>query len=384
VTEVAAATYSGRVLRMLANGLALALAALAGGAGAGSPPVHVVPLDPRAAASVPVSGANRLEQQAIRAALARLGRDGPVAKVALDDAGPRDRTHRGRRRELVVTLRARRGRLPARVRSFEAEWLGNLFVLDVVTALHRRGERLDWAVLRGPEGGGTLTRTISPAKRGTTALRALGTRIAERGAAAGLDVQEVTAFRIATGALRVVIRLSTEEILGGSNTTWLSDLVPDRAKARPPYSAELVVLGPGDAPLAYGWNAYTFAGGWAYGASSFGTGPVRSPPLPAGPTRLEIAIDRPLAEPHRVSLVLDCEGASTGVTDPQTACAELNVNWLAFLPPVAGDTTCAGGLTDQMSLSGTIGGVPVEREYSNCYSSTTGRWEHLLGVPNRR
>ena len=75
--------------------------------------------------------------------------------------------------------------------------------------------------------------------------------------------------------------------------------------------------------------------------------------------------------PSALRFHLDCEGRPRGVADAEVACRRLEREWLAFLPPVATDTVCAGGLTDQMTIRGTIGGVKVSRDYSNCYAEMT-------------
>jgi hypothetical protein len=35
-------------------------------------------------------------------------------------------------------------------------------------------------------------------------------------------------------------------------------------------------------------------------------------------------------------------------------------------------------------VSGSVAGIPVERQYDGCYGGVVMRWEKLLGVPSRR
>ncbi|MGH2994742.1 MAG: hypothetical protein ACRDON_03430 [Gaiellaceae bacterium] len=335
----------------------------------------VVASDAVRAARVPITGATPVEEEAARKALTRLGEASPVVRVGFDDRA------QGKGRRLVVQVRSPKTPGNRQVRNFEADWLGQLVVLDVVTTLRKRNVRIDWAELRGAESVGTTTTPASGARRTPAELRRLAERIVERGVNAGLDVREVTAYPIATGAVRVVVRLTQRQILENTNTRWSRTLLPDRFQVKRPYSAMLVVLAPDGTPVHYGGNYSPSAGGTAYGVSSaLPPGTRSSPALPEGPTRLEITIERAIGQPSRLTFLLDCESESIGVLDPDTACERLEREWVAFLPPVAGDTTCIGGFTDQMSLKGTIGGVPVSRDYSNCYMSTTNRWEELLGV----
>jgi hypothetical protein len=334
--------------------------------------VRVVRPDARAA-NVPISGASPTERRLVRRALARLGAASPVVGVRFDWKGPRHE------RRLVVDVRPRPGSQPWIVRRSEAEWLGQLVSEDIVGPPGPRGIAVDWLRV-GSEG--SAAESSGRRRRRRSELRALAERIGRRGRKAHLAVESVTAYGVAGAAVRTVVRLTTRQTIENTDASWLTSLVPDRATPGRGYYDFLLVLGPNREPVAFG-GSWRLAGSWAYGVSSY-VKSERSPALPHGRTRLDIHIDRALSKPRTYTFRLDCSGGSEGTSNPREVCAAIREHWVSLLPPIAADTTCIGGMFDDMSLKGTLGGTPIERDYSNCYAETTGRWEKLLGVPSGR
>ncbi len=224
--------------------VALATALSACGSQTGEPkqaadsthPVEVVLVAPdeTAADEVAVEGASPAEAAAVRDALRRLGAKNPIASVVFADRAE------GR----SMTVDAAGGR-PG-VDDLEGEWLAELFTDDVAAAVLDGEPQIVWTELRArgavrrrgafdPEGG--VHRT--PAE-----LRTLGQAVVARAEAEGLQLGTVTAVPIGVGALELVVQLDTEEFLAGSNTDWLTSLVPDRFDEQAPYSALVAILAP--------------------------------------------------------------------------------------------------------------------------------------------
>jgi hypothetical protein len=326
--------------------------------------IVLVGRDEPGAAKVPVEGATAAEESAARDALARVGAGSPVTGLTFAD------TVDGR----TLTVAAE-GAGTGGLAGLEAEWLAALLAQDVALQLEAAREPLDWLETPGDGASGPVERETATA-RDAAEVRALGEAVAERGEAAGMELAELSVRELWLGAVKVVVQLDAEELLAGENTAWLTTLVPDKWEDERPYSSLLAVLAPDGTLLDHGANFGRSSGAWSYGAP---TTPNGGMPLPPGPVRLEIRIEQDPPATH--TFVLDCQGASEGVDDPEAVCGALERDWIALLAPPVADVVCGGPMgVSTVSIEGTAGGVALTREYGTCTSQTVGRWEELMGV----
>jgi hypothetical protein len=366
--------------RIVVLALAVVVAGCDGGrAEVRAPPapefVEVVAPDRAVAVSIPVRGATSLEEEVARDALARLGRARPITRLAFEHRIARGLPELDPRRRVVsIWVRHPRGSRTYDVPAFTAGWLAGRFAEDVDEALDRRGVTIDFFESFDTKVGSAFD-PVSGRTPSADELRSLGGRIVARGESASLEVERVTGYPVASGAVRVAVRLTARQALAGTSNRWASTLLTPDERDR--YSLMLVVLGPDGTPLTWGANVGQGDGGWWYGASTLAED-VSSPPLPDGPTRLDFEID---VVSKRLAYRLDCDGGtSRRIRDPNALCAALERKWIALLPPVASDATCPGGSFRTMSVEGTLAGVRFSREYSRCYAETTERWQKLLGA----
>jgi hypothetical protein len=334
------------------------LAALALQGSAPHPSIQVVPPDPAAAQKVQIVGATDAEAAIAHAALARLGRHGPVTRIELG--------HQQRGKSIAVVYRSgRRDR-------FRSSWLAQLAADDIGASLSEQGEDVTWVELRGPDGGGTGFEALTTAQHSQKGLRKLAHRIAGRAHAQHQPVTSIVAYEVAHGAFQVVIRLSREQYLQGTNTRWL-DLVPDRFDADTGYSAYVLVLGPGGVHAAEGANFGPNGGAFAFGPTKSGD----AAPL-AGQFSLRVTVHRSFPQERRFSFTVDC------ATETST-CTGFRRDWTLLVAPTVEGSECSppAGL-DTITISGSVAGIPVQREYDGCYSGVVEAWDKLLGVPTRR
>jgi hypothetical protein len=343
---------------MFASIFVLAAMAVSGAAAQGAPSIQIVLPDPAAAQAVQITGATAAEAAATRAALARLSAGQPVRTVEFG--------HQGKGRSITATFTARRAK------GLKNFWLSKLALDDIGAALTEEGEKVTWVELRGPEGEGTGFEPLTTRALDAKDLRKLAHRIAMRARAQHQPVAAITAYQVAHGAARVVIQLSEEQYLLGTNTRWL-DVVPDRFDPNSGYSADVVVLGPGGVRAAEGANFGSTGGVFAYGP----TRPGGAEPI-AGPVSLRVTLHRTLPEKRDLRFTVDCATA-TGT------CTGFRQEWTLLVPPTVEGSVCSGPYgADTLDVSGTVAGIPVEREYDGCYGRVVLAWEKLLGVPTRR
>jgi hypothetical protein len=321
--------------------------------------VVVVTPDPEAAARVPIVGATPLEERATRQALAGLGPAPGIRRISFDDRGPEADPRR-----IVIEI-ASAGDAAVQ---FEREWLGYLVATDVQDALRRRGGWVDWIEVADT---GMLLDPALFKHRTADEVGALGTGIAAQLASQGYRAS-VTAYPIGPGAVKVVVPLSPEQIIRNESVDW-SSVLQGRSNRAAFYLAFNMTVGPDGIPLAYGANFGRSTGG---GTSEAAAGDrVSGPPLALdGATRLSVEIDRSFSSGQTLRYAIDCP------TD-QRVCEAIRSDWLTFVPPTSRGAECGGPQTDTMRLEGTLGGIPIEREYDGCYADTIQRWERLLGVP---
>ena len=335
------------------------LAALALPGGATHPSIEVVQPDPTAAQSVRITGATAVERQATREALARLGARQPVLQVVFG-------RHAGGR-SITADYKAPRGE------GFRSYWLAKLALDDIGSALSAKGENVTWVELRGPEGEWTRFQPLTTKPLAEKGLWQQAHRIAARAHAQHQPVTRIVAYQVANGAIRVVIQLSQERYLLGTNTRWL-DVVPDRFDPDNGYSADVLVLGPGGVHAAEGANFGSTGGAFAYGPTT----PGHTASLD-GVVSLRVTIHRNFPRQTRFTFALDCAQASA-------TCAAFRRDWTLLVPPVVAGTVCSYPFgADTITVSGSVAGVPMKREYDGCYGGVVQRWEELLGVaPSRR
>ncbi len=342
---------------MLGSVFLLAAMALPGTA-THPPSIAVVAPDPAAAQSLPIIGATPAELAATRAALARLGPDGPVRRVEFG--------HQARGRSISAAYSAG----PAGdLRNY---WLAQLVLDDLGSALSARGENITWVELSGPDGGGTAFQVATSKPRSLKALKKLARQIAVRARRERQPVTEIVAYPVAGGAVRVVIQLSQEEYLRGTNARWL-DVVSDRFDRDAGYSADVRVLGPGGVRAAEGASFGSTGGAFGYGPERPGT----AAPID-GPVSLHVTVHRTLPEKRDFTFAIDC-------AQETPTCVGFRRNWTLLVPPVVSGSACFGPFgRDSITVSGSVAGIPVERSYDACYGGVIARWEQLLGVPATR
>jgi hypothetical protein len=322
--------------------------------------MQVVEPSPEAAAKVEFVGATGEEETITRESLARLGVGEPVWRVVFS------RHHKGRSVTAFVRKPSRRGL------ALETIWLGQLFLRDVSADLREAGVPVVWNDVRGDDAGRQPVTLAPLRRRSDDELRKVGEQVARRARAQGHRVTNLVGYPLASGGLKVAIGLTREEYLRGDNSRWL-DIVPDRFGPSS-YWAYIVVEGPGGTAAAYGANFGTFAGAFGFGPPGEG---VTNPDPLDGDIALRIVVERTFPRRARFVYRLECGHSA--------ACEVVRHKWTLLLPPLAGGVTC-GGLfgVDELTIRGEVEGVPIRRHYSNCYDSTVGRWEELLGVPARR
>lgn len=323
------------------------------------PPVHVVLPSAAAAARVRIDGASPGEAAAARKALAQLGARSPVRRVVFGrQAGGRS---------VAVSVTTRPGDPTG---GFESEWLGQAFLSDVAARLEALGTHVTWFELAGDG------YAVDGARQGTRSRRQLFLLtqvIAARAREQGHDVVKVVAYPSGSGAVEVVLRLSRDEFLRGTNTRW-RDVLGRSFNAG--YSAYVLVLGPGDVPISYGANFGRNAGAGGFGPP--GRAGVRPVPPLSGPVSLRVAVERTFPKEASLTFSVDCSQSSA-------RCDAFRRRWVYLIPPTADDGACSppAGL-DQLTVTGSVDGIPVERHYDGCYGGTVLRWEQLLGVTKRR
>jgi hypothetical protein len=137
-----------------------------------------------------------------------------------------------------------------------------------------------------------------------------------------------------------------------------------------------VLQGPGGLDVGGGGDG----SGWWYGARATDPASAVAPAwLRRGPTRLTVTIKRPATplQPGSQVFDIDCSDAANSLTP---RCPQILRERAALFSPVQSDNSCHGGLTPESEVSGTVGGIPIHRSYSNCYGGVTGRWMALLHV----
>jgi hypothetical protein len=317
-------------------------------------PVTVVTPDRRAAARVEIVGATPNELVWARSALAGLGKDDPLRRIESSD--------HGRSRKVLVVA----------PEGSTSEWLGRLVASDIVGSALAHGETIDWVELAGVDG--TAIEPYRVHRRSPANLRMLDVEIAGRARQHHHHVTEIKAFQVADGGIEVVLRLSKRDLLLGTNTRWLTDLIPPGR-----FEHLLLVFGPGGVPVGGGGTFGHGGGGfWAYGSlahSSKGT------PQLEGPVHLRFHVDRQtFLKSQKFDVALDCTGASEG-----SRCASFRGDWVRLFAPVVEGVVCGGPAgADTLRITGTVDGISVRRTYDGCYENTVLSWERLLAIPTRR
>jgi hypothetical protein len=316
-------------------------------------PVTVVTPDRHAAARIQVVGATPGELVWARSALAGLGPSDPVKRMVF--------SAHGRNRQVLVVAPG----------GLTSEWLGRLVASDVVGSAHAHGETIDWVEIAGVDG--TAIEPYDVHRRSRAELRRLCVQIADRARQHRHHATEIKAFQVADGGIEIVLRLTKHDLLLGTNTRWLADLIPPGR-----YEHLLLVLGPGGVPVGGGGTFGHGEGGfWAYG--SLARTSARTTDL-RGPVHLRFHVKGTFTKSRAFDVALDCEGESDG-----HRCGSFRADWVRLLPPVVQDVVCGGPAgADTMRIAGTVDGISVRRTYDGCYAGTVLRWERLLGIPTRR
>jgi hypothetical protein len=345
------------------------LAVLRHGSHATAPRARVVVVapDPAAAARATVAGATAPERQAARSALALVGPAAARMAVTFSDC-PRSRSI-CRGLSVVRMLRVDPVGSRAAAGPLRAQFLGTLVARDAVGRLRARGERVAWRVTEYGQTGPSRGLAPVPLAR----MRRAAAVVASRAARAGWTIAPLQLFTTSGGAMVITVRFDDRTLLTNSDTAFERRLYGPRF--RPPTAHTILLIeGPGDAFEGGGGHDV----GAAYGGSVRDLGHADAVPtwLEHQPTRISVTIDR-VRVPHTRRFTIRC--GKTGTTDPAT-CTRLFRERAVLFSPVQSDDTCIGGAVDQSSVSGTVAGVVLSRDYSNCYGGVTAAWEALLGV----
>jgi hypothetical protein len=326
---------------------------------AGGTSLVLVPPSASAASKARIAGATPAERVVARVALALVGNTAARMRLSFTGSKPSGRS-------LAITTTPS-GQHAA---TMSATFLGRLVAVEISTRLRRTGENVVWTVLPAQTQGATVQSVGSTLIQ----LERAADVIAARARVAGWSLAPTRLFRGGGGGLIVTVRLGERALLENRNTAFASTLLGS-GSGRPPIAtnALLLVEGPGGAFVGGG----SAATGWSYGGSN-APGTATAPPasLAHASINLHLTIDR--ARPPATRVNIRC-GAGAPRSDHRV-CAELLRERAVLFSPVLSDTTCGGGgvAGGTMTLEGTIAGVHIERNYSNCYSDVTSAWEHLL------
>jgi hypothetical protein len=327
-----------------------------------------------AARGATVTGATPRERHAARAALALIGGEARSMRLRFNDCRPsvlRCRTSHSTR-TLYVYTRAASG-APRLTSGF----LGALVARDAAGRLWERGEHVAWHV--GPYGaeGVGRARASVPLARLRSAAHTLATRA--RRAAWGLSLRLYTT---AGGALVVTVELDDRTLLASRNSAFISTLYGPTFHP-PVWLTLLLIEGPG--------GVFEGGGGTSVGASYGGSlEPGQAPPaaplpgwLKRSETRLEVTI-RQMRRARTRSRTFTLRCGPDGRATAGATCSRLLRERAILFSPVQSDNVCLGFGGDEATVRGSVGGIELERSFSNCYGGVTQAWEDLLGVPRRR
>jgi hypothetical protein len=261
----------------------------------------------------------------------------------------------------------------------EGEWQAELIAPCLVARLLA----VEPDLARLDAGGSRYSRQIWPRPIARTRLdpAQLASLIQTRAKQAGLALHELDVLPNVGPAVRVVVRLREDQLFASRAHQWLHILYGYKWD-HPDF---LSVEAPDGTPVFFGWSYTTIDGGGAgsasYGGETDQVVPLVNEPVPAyldGPTELHIVFTTGLKN-ERYPYDIRCQPQPTGVVDAASVCGRLlSERWALFVPKP--DTTCAGGVADQVTITGTLGGTPIDTDYDQCWGPTVQRWEQPVGL----
>lgn len=227
-----------------------------------------------------------------------------------------------------------------------------------------------------PTGGESMpvaaATALDPAARPSRALLEwAAASVRERALAARFVIDELEVVDDPPG-LRIGIRLREEQLFDEATHAWLSILF---GRFDVPFAYDLTVSSP--AGVAF-FHMRVPEGGTEYGADA-PSAPVPDEPAPAsldGATDLTVVFRGSNGGAATRRLV--CQPTPRGVEHADRLCRRVLVDrWQLFFPQST-EVQCLGFIGEGVSVSGTLGGVPVETGYGSC--SSARRWFDAFDV----
>jgi hypothetical protein len=326
--------------------------AAAGTAQPGDVAVTTILPDPRALQHVTVSGATADETAAVHDLLPLLGPDSGIDRVTF----ARDATSGDRR--LVITQPTGD---PQRA------WLGEVFARNVVARLRDRGETIASYSFTGRPG--TKVSAGAP-----TSQNALGAAVADATASLRRERAHADLTVYPIGAVAVTLQLDERAMLGRPRTNWLDAAGDGDADD---VARFIDVLAPDGTRIFYR-GARTCSGACGGPATD-----VPGTPLPgdiSAPSAFTIHVTLPSRTPavaHPPDVRASCAGSAPSAV--AALCHAIVLDRYRLLQPLPTRPTCTGRLSfATVAVRGTIGGMPIAREYGMCESGISNRWIALL------
>ena len=118
------------------------------------------------------------------------------------------------------------------------------------------------------------------------------------------------------------------------------------------------------------------------GGSASGSSPSGSPSTSAAPVPADVTISVDDGAGNTTTTRLTCEPAGGDHPKPDDACAALAAAWPSAFGPVAKDMLCTEiyGGPETATVSGTIGGKPVDAHFKRNNGCEIHRWDQVQGV----
>jgi hypothetical protein len=319
--------------------------------------------------AVRVVGGTRAQRRAVLEALGVFAGDGAISKVRITTAALDGE------RGIVVGVHAGRG--PSL--DSEGRWQAELIAADLVRRIRLTGATL--LRLRTPDGFYDKRFWPLPPRRSRVDGAELRERLLQRAANAGYTITSLQTFQLRhTTAVSVVIRFAEEDLFDPAKHNWLGVLFPTSADYASPN--HVAVEAP-DGTTFYAGSFIPFSHDRARGSFGFGLDfrhnrPDSDPPaFLDGPTNLNVTV-RDGSNGSVSEHELDCQPSPRGIPDARRACQRLlRERWAFFIP--ASNIGCSVPVgSDDVTITGTLGGRAIERQYNACAGQVVEDWELLV------
>ncbi|MFN8124135.1 MAG: hypothetical protein U0237_17130 [Thermoleophilia bacterium] len=315
----------------------------------------IVSPDREGAARVSITGGTAVQRRLVRDVIARVGAPPRIRSVSVTGG--------------TATVTLARGSVSA-----DPYWPAEVMAREVMFRSSRSGSGITLVRLMYSGFPTKVDRTFTP-RAGMPPAKVLSD-VRRRAHAAGILVRALRVYPIQSGAFEITAGMTARQMLEDGEARTSRAISPPEDRVG---SWTMRLLAPNGVEVFRGGTAYHY--GFAAPAD---LAHAASPPLPAditGPTRLTVQFSWVLpflGRPATTTAVLDCEGTSTHVTAPAEACTRLGEDWLRYLPPL--EAVCSGPLTNNVQITGTFRGIPMERSSQGCSGVDLTRWQQLLGI----